>query len=179
MRRRLTLCRTASRGARGFSLVEMLVVLAIMAVLASIGFPLAEIVAKREKEEELRAALREIRSALDVHKRLADEGRVQRQADGSGYPANLSALVLGVEDLRSPTRQKIYLLRRLPADPFATPAEIGGASGSADPMQVAAASWGLRSYASEPNDPKPGLDVFDVYSKSPDVGLNGVPYREW
>ncbi|WP_322114298.1 type II secretion system protein [Aquabacterium sp. A7-Y] len=166
--------------ARGFSLVELLVVLAIMAVLASIGFPLAELAARRQKEDELRAALREIRSALDAHKRLADEGRVQRQADGSGYPAHLTSLVLGVEDLRSPTRQKIFLLRRLPADPFAAPAEpADGGERRQDALQAAAAGWGLRSYASEPQDPKPGQDVFDVYSRSPEVGLNGVPYREW
>ncbi|MBX3475887.1 MAG: type II secretion system protein [Planctomycetes bacterium] len=152
----------------GFSLIELLVVVAIMGVLASIGLPLAELSHQRSKEEDLRRALREIRTALDAYKRLADQGNIQRSADASGYPPNLEVLVEGVADARSPKGAKIYLLRSLPRDPFAP-----------DSVQAAAQTWDLRSYASPPSDPAPGADVFDVHSRAPGVGLNGVPYRAW
>lgn len=152
---------------RGFTLVEMLVVVVIVSVLASIALPLAELAHKRTKEEQLARALREIRDALDAYKRASDEGRIARAADASGYPPTLSALVDGVEDARSPTRASIYFLRRIPRDPWAR-----------DDLE-AARSWGLRSYASPANDPRPGSDVFDVYSTSEDVGLDGRPYRIW
>jgi general secretion pathway protein G len=155
------------RVGRGFSLVELLVVLAIMSVLASIGLPLAELSHQRNKEEELRRSLREIRSALDAYKRLVDQGNIQRAADASGYPPTLDVLVDGVADARSPRGTKIFLLRRLPRDPFAS---------SETP---AAQTWEPRSYASPPSDPKPGADVFDVHSRAPGIGLNGVAYREW
>jgi len=152
----------------GFSLIELLVVLAILSVLASIGLPLAELSHQRNKEEDLRRSLREIRSALDAYKRLADQGSIQRAADASGYPPNLEALVDGVVDARSPKGTKIYLLRQLPRDPFA-PSSIA----------AAAQTWELRSYASPADDPKPGADVFDVHSRAPGVGLNGVAYKAW
>lgn len=155
------------RLARGFSLVEMVVVVAILAALASIGIPLAELSKQRSQEEDLRRALREIRSALDAYKRLSDQGQILKAADASGYPATLELLVQGVQDVRSPTRARIYLLRSLPRDPFAPPSVPAGAT------------WELRSYASAPDAPRPGADVFDVRSKSDRVGLNGVPYREW
>lgn len=154
--------------AQGFSLVEMLVVVAIMGVLASVGLPLAELSHQRTKEEELRRSLREIRSALDAYKRLTDQGSIQRAADASGYPPNLEVLVEGVPDARSPKGTKIYLLRSLPRDPFA-PAS----------MSAAAQTWELRSYASPATDPKPGADVYDVHSRAPGNGLNGLAYREW
>lgn len=152
---------------RGFSLIELVVVLAILAVLASVGLPLAELAHRRTQEEDLRRSLREIRSALDAYKRLVDQGSIQRPADGSGYPPSLDVLVSGVPDARSPRGTKIYLLRQLPRDPFA-PEGVN-----------ALESWSLRGYASGPDDPKPGNDVFDVHSRSNAVGLNGVPYREW
>lgn len=151
----------------GYSLIELLVVIAILGVLASIGLPLAELSRQRAKEEELRRSLREIRSALDAYKQLGDQGVIPKAADGSGYPPSLGALVDGVADSRSPRAAKRYLLRRLPSDPFA--------SAETPPAQT----WGLRSYASPPDDPKPGNDVFDVYSTAPGAGLNGVPYRQW
>ena len=157
-----------TRAARGFSLIELLVVLAIMAVLASMGLPLAELSHQRGKEEDLRHALREIRSALDAYKRLVDQGNIQRAAGASGYPPNLEVLVEGVVDARSPKGTKIYLLRSLPRDPLA-----------ASSISSAAQTWELRSYASPATDPKPGVDVFDVHSRAIGVGLNGVAYREW
>jgi len=158
----------AGGAARGFSLIELLVVVAIMTMLATVAMPLAELSQQRTREEDLRRSLREIRSAIDAYKRLVDQGRVQREADATGYPPRLEVLVDGVIDATSPQGTKLYLLRRLPRDPFA-PNEISSA----------ADTWGLRSHVSPPHDPKPGKDVFDVHSMSAKVGLNGIAYRNW
>jgi general secretion pathway protein G len=157
-----------TRQSSGFTLIEVLITVAIIATLASIALPLAELTAQRTKEHDLRRALREIRDALDAYKHASDEGRIVRSADQSGYPPTLRVLAEGVTDAKSPSGARIYFLRRIPRDPFfpevATPAEE---------------TWGLRSYASAPDEPRPGKDVFDVYSRSTRTGLNGVPLREW
>lgn len=153
---------------RGFTLIEVLVTAAIVALLASIALPLSETAAQRRKETELRRALREVRDALDAYKRASDEGRIQRSPEQSGYPPNLTALVEGVPDAKSPGGAKIYFLRRLPRDPL-----------HPDAGAVPERTWALRSYASPPGDPRPGKDVFDVRSLSERKGLNGIPYREW
>lgn len=147
--------------AKGFTLVELLVVVAIVALLASIAAPLAEMSWQRGKEQELRHALRQIREAIDAYKRASDEGKIERKADASGYPPNLTVLVDGVEGKSDPEKSKIFFLRRVPRDP------------------MTGEDWGLRSYASPANDPQPGKDVYDVYSRSDEIGLNRVPYREW
>lgn len=160
--------RIVRRGASGFTLIEMVVTVAIVAVLASAAVPLAELAVQRGKEQDLRRALREIRTALDAFKQSQDDGRVPRRIGESGYPRRLEDLVEGVEDQKSPRKEKIYFLRRLPRDPFA-----------ADSQLPAARTWGKRSYASPPEDPKDGEDVFDVYSLATGKGINGIPYREW
>ncbi|MGH6629373.1 MAG: type II secretion system protein [Burkholderiales bacterium] len=151
----------------GFTLIELIITVAIVAILASAVLPLSQIAAQRAKEQELRTALRQIREAIDKYKEATDEGRVLKKADVSGYPPNLSVLVEGAEDAKQPEKRMIYFLRRLPRDPFAP-----------EPAS-AAETWGKRAYASPPADPREGDDVFDVYSKSEGIGLNGVPYREW
>jgi general secretion pathway protein G len=147
--------------ARGFTLVELLITVTILALLASVAMPLAEVAVQRGKEKELRQSLRDIREAIDAYKRAADDGRIERPADASGYPEKLAVLVEGVADKRKTDGSKLYFLRRVPGDPM---------SGEA---------WGMRSYESAPDDPRPGKDVFDVYSTSEETGLNGVPYRQW
>ena len=152
----------------GFTLIELLVTLAVLSVLALIVVPVAQVQVQHRKEQELRLALREIRAAIDEYKKAADEGRIAKEMGGTGYPPALAALVEGSEDLRDPKRRRIFFLRRVPRDPF-----------SSDPALEDADTWGLRAHASEPDDPQPGEDVYDVHSLSALTGLNGVPYRRW
>ncbi len=156
------------KAVRGFSFIELMVTLSIMAVLAVVAVPMAQWSYQRDKERTLRASLAEIREALDSYKRASDQGRISVKIGESGYPKNLIELVDGVEDQRSPNRKKIYFLRRIPADPM-----------NSDTSLKPQDSWGLRSYASPPDEPAEGDDVFDVYSKSAKIGLNGVPYIKW
>ena len=153
----------------GFTLIEMVVTVAIVGLLASIALPLAEVSMKRSKEHELRLALREIRSALDDYKQAVEDGRVANSMQESGFPGSLQVLVEGAADASSPDgKKRIYFLRRIPRDPM-----------FADTTRPDEETWGKRSYASSHDAPEEGEDVFDVYSLAPGTGLNGIPYREW
>jgi general secretion pathway protein G len=151
----------------GFTLIELVITVAIVGVLALLAAPLLEVTAQRHKEAELRLALRQIRTAIDAYHQAVKEKRIESPADASGYPPNLDVLAAGVPDITQPDRRKIYFLRRLPRDPM-----------NPDSSLSAAETWGLRSYASPPESPSAGEDVYDIYSLSDKVGLNGVPYRE-
>lgn len=151
----------------GFSLIEMVITVAIVGILASAAAPLTETVVRRSKEQELKSALMTLRNAIDAYKEAAEGGRVERMVGESGYPRSLEVLVQGVTDRQNPNGAKIYFLRRIPRDPLA------------DPTRPAAQSWGLRSYDSPPDAPQAGKDVFDVYSLAEGTALDGTPYREW
>jgi len=152
----------------GFTLIELLITVVIVSILALTALPLAELAVQRGREAELRSALRQIREAIDAYRKEVDEGRIARKAVDTGYPPTLEVLVTGVEDEKSPTRQKIYFLRRIPRNPLAD-----------DPHLSNADTWGKRGYASPADDPKPGDDVYDVYPVGGGIGLNGIPYRDW
>jgi len=153
---------------RGFTLIEMVITVAIVGLLATAAMPLLELTVKRGKEAELRVNLREIRGALDACKRAADQGRIEQEADASGYPPTLATLVEGVEDSGSPDHKRIYFMRRIPRDPLFPDSSV-------PPEET----WGLRSYASTPDDPQPGDDVYDIHSQSTRRALDGSEYRNW
>jgi general secretion pathway protein G len=157
-----------SLAARGFTLIELVITVAIVALLASVALPVSELAVQRTKEQDLRRTLRQMREAIDAYKQASDEGRIKKSVGDSGYPRKLEELAEGVEDQKSPKKDKIYFLRRIPRDPFA-----------ADPTLSATATWGKRSYSSPPDDPREGDDVFDVFSLAQGKGINGQPYREW
>lgn len=153
---------------RGFTFIELMITLAIMGTLAMVAMPMAQVAVQREKERSLRNALIDIREGLEAYKKATETGRIKIAAGESGYPRKLEDLVEGVPDQRSPARKNIYFLRRIPRDPFAE-----------GHNQSAAASWAKRSYASPPDNPSEGEDVFDVSSRSDKVGLNGIPLNQW
>ena len=152
----------------GFTLIELVITVAIVGLLASAAIPLTSMAIQREKETELRTALRDIRSAIDAYKEAVEQGRVMVSADASGYPPDLKTLYAGVEDATNPKKPMIYFMRHLPRDPFYP-----------DGTTAADETWGLRSYASPPDSPQAGDDVYDVYSLSKEKGLNGVYYHDW
>jgi general secretion pathway protein G len=159
---------------RGFTLIELLVTLTILALLASAAAPMMQLTAKRSKEQELRRALWEIRDAIDAYKQAVDDGLILSSPDKSGYPPDLAVLVNGVANAKDPKQRKLYFLRQIPRDPFATDAAVANEG-----------TWRKRSYASSFGDDESGFaeikdeDVYDVRSKSRAVGLNGRPYSEW
>jgi len=160
--------KTLNTQCRGFTIIELMISLAIVSLLASIALPLSELAVQRSKETELRGDLRVIRSGIDAYKQAWDEGRIKTSSNKSGYPATLDLLVEGSVDITSPDGSKIYFLRRIPRDPF-----------NKDPSLTTTESWGKRSYESSADDPQEGDDVYDVYSLAHGKGLNGIPYRDW
>ena len=150
------------RGAAGFTLAELVMVAAVMVALSAAVFPVVKFTSKRSKEMDLRLALREMRLAIDEYKRYSDSGMLPVDLGTDGYPKDLDVMVKGVA-LVGQVDKKLKLLRRIPVDPM---------TGKTD--------WGLRSYQDEADATSTGgEDVYDVYSLSGGVGLNGIPYRKW
>jgi general secretion pathway protein G len=164
------------RAARGFTLIELLISLALVGLLASAALPVYEITVTRLREAELRQALRTIRTGLDAYKAASDAGVLAKAAGDSGYPPSLDALTEALEMANkrdvgltaTASAKRIVILRQLPRDPFFE-----------DPTVPAAQTWATRAYASRPDDPQPGADVFDVASKSNRVALDGTSYSRW
>lgn len=154
--------------ARGFSLIELLVVLGVLGVMAALTMPLAEMTVQRERERELKRALWEIRDAIDAYQAARENGALPGAGPMSAYPTSLIALTEPVPDARAGrSGQTLRFLRRVPRDPFA------------DPALPAERTWGLRSFLSDADAPRAGEDVYDVFSTSDRIGLNGVPLRQW
>lgn len=152
----------STRGQAGYTLAELVMVAAVMVILAGAALPAVKFTARRTKEMELRHHLRTMRDAIDTYKRFSDMGLLPIEVGAEGWPAELDDLVEGVE-IAGQIDRKLKLLRRIPVDPMTGEAE-----------------WGMRSFQDEADsDSWGGENVFDVYSLSDGVGLNGVPYREW
>jgi general secretion pathway protein G len=135
-------------------------VVALIAVLSAMALPVAKFTVKRSKEAELRLALRQIRTAIDEHKRLSDQGLIPVTIGGEGYPENLEVLVEGVELVGQETKRKF--LRRIPEDPMTDE------------------DWQLISYQDEPDSTSwGGENVYDVRSTSDGVALDGTKYADW
>ena len=149
----------AVRPERGFTLLELIIATAIMAVLSTMAVPLARLTIQREKERQLRIDLWEMRDAIDRYKDAADRGGFQTKADSQNYPPDLETLVKGV-DVQG---KKIRFLRKIPIDPMTGTTE-----------------WGLRSMQDDPESDSWGeQSVFDVYTKSLGTGLDGTKYKDW
>ena len=154
------------RSQRGYSFVELLIVSAILFILASAVMPLAQVTSQRQRESELRSALRTMRTAIDKFKDAVDAGRIAQTelSPGSeGYPPDLETLVDGVPIQNDQSGARLKFLRRIPVDPMTNSTE-----------------WGLRAYQDKPDARSWGKgSVFDVYSKSSGTALDGTEYKDW
>jgi general secretion pathway protein G len=148
---------------RGFTLVELIVSFTIMSLLTTMAVPLASYRVKRDKERELRYALREIRKAIDAYKDASLANKIDIKLGTEGYPESLEILVQGVKLSQSPDGKTIKFLRRIPMDPMTGTYDWGKRSMQDDPKSQ---SWG-------------GQNVFDVYTKSTERARDGTPYAEW
>ena len=163
----------------GFSYVELMFSVAILALLAAAATPYLEKTIQRKKESELRENLRDIRNAIDAFKTASDQGRIAKGLNDSGYPKNLDELVTGVPDQTNPEKKKLRFLRNLPADPMFPSQTLSNIVANTDDSLSPQSTWGKRSYDSDADDPREGADVFDVHSLNDQKGLNGIPYRQW
>lgn len=163
----MRICQRKSRS-KGFTLIEMLVVLAVLGVLAVMSLPVIDIVAQRDREQQLRRAVWTIRDAIDDYKRARESGALPREAGASLYPPSLQTLTQLHTDARLQAQgRSIRFLREIPRDPFA------------DTKLPAADTWVIRSFLSEANNPKPGVDVYDIQSSSTSKALDGSLLKDW
>ncbi len=153
---------------RGFTLIEVIITVVIVAILATGAMPVIQLTIKRNKESELRSDLREIRTAIDLYKKAVDGGKIRKSLEQTGYPPNLEVLETGVQDVTSPKRKILRFIRKIPRDPMTN-----------YPDRTAAQTWGTRSYDSDSDNPREGVDVYDIYSLSLEKGVNGTSYNTW
>ena len=145
---------------RGFTLAELVMVVALIAVLSAMALPVAKFTVKRRKEAELRLALRQVRTAIDEYKRLSDQGLIPVKIGGEGYPEDLEELVEGVEIVGQETKRRF--LRRIPTDPMTKD------------------DWELRSYQDDLDDTSwGGENIYDIRTSSDGVALDGTNYADW
>jgi general secretion pathway protein G len=150
------------RLSRGYSLTEMVMVVACILILTAAIVPVTRLGVQREREMELREDLRVMRSAIDEYKRYSDQGLIPIDVDTEGYPKSLEVLVQGV-DLVGQLKKKHRFLRKIPVDPMTQKGE-----------------WGVRSYQDEPDSTSWGRqNVYDVYSLSDGSALNKTKYKDW
>ena len=159
--------RRVSRREVGYTFIELIIVAALLMILASVVMPLVKVTAQRQREVELRRALREIRTSIDRFKDAVDAGAIaaaELEPTSEGYPADLQTLVDGVPAANDASGRKLrFGLRRVPTDPMTNSTE-----------------WGLRSYQDKPDSTTwGGQNVFDVYTKSAGTALNGTNYKDW
>jgi len=159
---------TRPGGNRGLTLIELIVVVAVLSVLASAVMPLAHISGKRARELELKQNLRKVRTAIDTYKKAYDDKKIENEIGRSGYPESLTELVEGVKDVKSVEGHMIYFLRRMPRDPM-----------NDNEFLTAEETWETRSYDSPPDDFSGGDDVYDIRSSSEGTALNETYYRDW
>lgn len=157
-----------ARKSFGYTLIELLIVLGILGLLASLAMPMAEITVQREKERELKRALWQIRDALDDYQHAIEVGALTLAPGSPPCPLTLQELTTMIPDAR-PNHKGEYMrfLRNVPRDPFS--------DGTLPPEKT----WGIRGFYSEATDPKPIGGVYDVFSQSKLIGLNGVPLSQW
>ena len=147
----------------GFTLTELVVVCVLLTTLSAVTFPVARYTIRRQKEIELKHHLRKLRNAIDEYKRFGDAGLLPVEVGTDGYPAEIENLLEGIQLIGQPPDSEKKFIRRIPIDPMTGEAE-----------------WGMRSYQDDfDSDSWGGENVYDVYSLSEGVGLNGVPYAEW
>jgi general secretion pathway protein G len=154
------------RNQHGYSFVELLVVTSVLFILASVAMPLAQVTAQRQREVELRASLRQMRTAIDKFKDAVDQGRIaatELKPGSEGYPPDLETLVEGVPMQNDQSGVKLKFLRRIPIDPMTNSTE-----------------WGMRAYQDRPDSTSwGGQSVFDVYTKSGATAIDGTKYKDW
>ena len=152
----------------GFTLIELVVTVMIVSVLAAGAVPIVQLTNQRNQETELKQALRQIREAIDMYKKAADEGKVKKTIDQTGYPPSLEVLERGVINQADAKGKVIKFIRKIPRDPMSRDADLKPAE-----------TWGRRSYASDFNAPAEGVDVYDVYSRSSKKAIDGTIYNTW
>ena len=152
----------------GFTLIELVVTVLIVGILATGAVPVIQVTIQRNKETELKQSLRQIRDAIDLYKKAADEGKIKKNLDQSGYPPSLEVLEQGVINQTEVKTKVMRFIRQIPRDPM-----------NNDPELKPAETWAKRSYVSDAEAPAEGVDVYDIHSRSQKKAIDGTLYSKW